>query len=79
MGVIDGAQDRAGPGGSCPVQLQPDGSASLGLTGEAMTVSMAGRPVLVIPRDRFPDLIVRLAAALREAPLKGSAGVTAAP
>ncbi|WP_161596475.1 hypothetical protein [Paracoccus aeridis] len=47
---------------------QPDAPASLGITAEALTVSVGGRTVLSIPRDQFPDLIVRIAAALREVP-----------
>lgn len=47
---------------------QPDPPASLGITAEALTVSVGGKPALVIARDQFPDLIVRIAAALREVP-----------
>lgn len=40
--------------------------ACLGITAAALTVTLDGKPVLVIPRAGYADLIARLAVALRE-------------
>lgn len=42
--------------------------ACIGITAEALTVTVDGKSALVIPRERMLDLMVRIGIALREAP-----------
>lgn len=48
---------------------QRDPVACIGITPTALTVTLDGKPVLVIPRDGMLDLMVRIAIALRETSL----------
>ncbi|MFC0339345.1 hypothetical protein [Paracoccus niistensis] len=47
---------------------QRDPTACIGITPTALTVTVDGKPVLVIPRERMLDLMVRIGIALRKAP-----------
>ena len=38
----------------------------IGITAEALTVTVDGKPALVVPRERMLDLMVRIGIALRE-------------
>ena len=45
---------------------QRDPTACIGITPAALTVTVDGKPALVIPRERMLDLMVRIGIALRE-------------
>ena len=47
---------------------QRDPTACIGITPAALTVTVDGKPALVIPRERMLDLMVRIGIALREMP-----------
>lgn len=47
---------------------QREPAACIGITPAALTVTVNGKPALVIPRDRMLDLMVRIGIALREEP-----------
>lgn len=47
---------------------RPEARGCLGVTAEALTVTVDGKPVLVIPREQMLDLMVRIGIALREVP-----------
>lgn len=47
---------------------QRDAVAGIGITPAALTVTVDGKPVLVVPRERMLDLMVRIGIALREEP-----------
>ena len=43
-----------------------DQPSSIGVSRDGLTVWQDGKPVLTVPRDGLLDLLVRIAAALRE-------------
>lgn len=43
-----------------------DPVACIGITADALTVTVDGKPVLVVPREQMLDLMVRIGSALRE-------------
>lgn len=49
---------------------QREPTACIGITAEAVTVTLDGKAVLVVPRERMLDLMVRIGIALRDPPLQ---------
>jgi|GEM_PF-4266079 len=47
---------------------QRDPVACIGITPDALTVTLDGKTVLMVPREQMLDLMVRIGIALREAP-----------
>ncbi|SDL37597.1 hypothetical protein [Paracoccus chinensis] len=45
---------------------QRDPVACIGITAEALTVTLDGKTVLMVPREQMLDLMVRIGLALRE-------------
>lgn len=52
---------------------QRDPAACIGITAEALTVTVYGKPALLIPRERMLDLMLRIGIASCEMPGRGGA------